>query len=94
MIVTMEATRVHSPSTARHIPDPIDTYDEDTLAIVNAIPYWPSTITTKEIQATTGLTLSKVYSKVHTSCNRFMIFDDGPNRYSRLMDDLSNVEAM
>lgn len=64
---------------------------EIALRIATAVPFWPETISTNELVAITGMHYAAVVSRIYTIQETFRIFDHN-GRWSRLNDDLSNIE--
>lgn len=58
--------------------------------IVEAIPFWPESTTTRRVARIVGSTHKVVLGHLSTIQDRFMIFGEGMV-LSRLRDDLSNV---
>lgn len=65
-------------------------FDSTTLRIVDAIPLWPRTITTRELCKLTSLNGPTVDRKISKAGNDYLIIEEQWNVYSRLESDLSN----
>lgn len=63
------------------------------MAIAQAIPYWPQTVSQSVLARKFGMTRNQLEAKLATFQDAFMVFQD-ENGFSRLKDDLSNLQEV
>ncbi len=94
MIQSIGATRICSEKHVRREPTLSETrLEPSSLDVIALIPYWPQTISSRDIMKKTGLRWCQIDGKLTVIGNRFLVFEDGRGKYSRLRDDLSNCDV-
>ena len=67
-------------------------FSDQTMRLASLIPYWPRTISYKQLSEMTGISRQSIVVRVSSCHERFRIFSDDDGSLSRLKDDLSNCD--